>query len=541
MTYLATIALALMFIAGPALAENPGADSRLADAIQAGDRAPAIELLSSKNVDVNAAQPDGATPLIWAVHTVDVDLIRRLLKKGAEADVITKYGASPLAEAVSLGHVEMVRMLLKAGADPDSANEAGQTALMLASRIGVTEVARLLIDHGANVNAVENWRGQTALMWAAGRNHPEIVRMLIDHGAAVHVRAKANDWQSQITSEPRAQYRQSGGLTALLYAAREGCLECAKAIVEAGADINLASPDGITPLIMAIDNFSYDVAKYLLEEGADPHRWDWWGRTPLYVAVDMNSFHLGRGGFNPAGPAFGRKPQTDAKTTPVELIRMLLDAGVDPNAQLSLRRPGRNGGGRFVDISLTVGTTPLYLAAINYDNEVIKMLLEAGADPNLPDVRGNTPLLGAAGMGISPIDSRGNYLGDVQPRAIETLKILLQAGADINARMTDTTSRTARIARLSAIKDRQGQNAIFSAAAWGWGEVVQFLIDHGCDPTVVDDFGKTTIDAARNNAGSRRRPLSGDTSEGIVTILKEAGAKDGTPEAEAAGETAKQG
>src|SRR5690606_6855622 len=153
----------------------------------------------------------------------------------------------------------------------------------------------------------------------------------------------------------------------------------AVAMVEAGADIEMPNPDGVTPLITAIDNFNYDIAAYLLDRGADPNRWDWWGRTPLYVAVDMSSFLPGRGGFNAAGPGLGRPQPTDSTLKAQDIVDRLLALGVDPNAQLNLWRPSGNGGGRFVDDSLTVGTTPLFVAAISYDNETIEKLLAAGA------------------------------------------------------------------------------------------------------------------------------------------------------------------
>ena len=186
--------------------------------------------------------------------------MRALLKAGAKANVTNHYGSSPLTEAVKLGDLDLVRMLLDAHADPNAANEDGETALMLASSIGSLPIAQLLVSHGANVNAVENFRGQTAVMWAAAENHPDIVDLLLAHGADVKRRAKYDDWPRQMTSEPRAQFRQTGGLTALLYATRSGCYRCAVAIVKAGADVNQPNPDGITPLINALDNRSFDIA-----------------------------------------------------------------------------------------------------------------------------------------------------------------------------------------------------------------------------------------------------------------------------------------
>jgi ankyrin repeat protein len=534
MKHLAISAIALLAGAGVALADSP-----LADAIESGDRETAMELLRD-GADVNEQQPDGATALMWAVYNVDVDLARTLINEGAEADVQNKYGASALTEAVQLVHPEMVELLLAAGADADSANADGQTALMLAARTGNMDIVRMLVDAGADVNTVEQWRGQTALMWAAGSNQNEVARYLIEQGADVSVRAKHNDWGAQVTSEPRAQYRQTGGLTPLLYAAREGCYECAVAIVEAGADIELPNPDGITPLIMAIDNLNYDVAAYLLDQGADPHRWDWWGRTPLYVAVDMKNYFAGRGGFDPDGPSEGRAPVVDGQVTAMDVINRLLAAGVDPDAQLNLWRPGRNSGGRFVDDSLTVGTTPLFMAAINYDNETVQALLNAGAEVDIPNVMGVSPLMGAAGMGISTRDSRGNYLGDVESRAIPTLELLVAAGADINKRVEGTTTRTGRIARISSMTDKEGQTAMYSCAQWGWTEVCRWLLDHGGDVKVTDALGKTPVDAARNLAGGRERKVTEEIAAmyeaagGVATVQQTAQAEPAADAAAAA-------
>jgi ankyrin repeat protein len=470
------------------------ADSPLADAIKAGDRETAIKLIRSR-ADVNAAQNDGTTPLHWAVHAVDPELVRLLLARGANPNATNLFGVKPLAEAVKVAHVDMVEMLLKAGADVEASNEDGQTALMLAARTGVVPVARLLIEHGADVNAREQWRGQTALMWAAAGGHAEMTRFLASTGANVNQRAAVNDWQNQITSEPRAQYRPTGGLTPLLYAARADCQPCVDALLDHGADIDYPTPDGITPLMVAIDNLHFDLARHLLERGANPHTWDWWGRTPLYIATDMNSFV----------PRGSDRDEREGRTTALDIMRMLLAAGVNPNPQLQLHRPGRGGNsGRFTDDLLTTGATPLMRAAISFDIPAIRVLLEGGASVDLPNVMGVTPFMAAAGMGVSIRDPRSNYQApDIQEKALATMQVLLEAGADINARATDTTSWTARIARPSTMTHRQGQTALYGAINWGWTKVVKFLLDHGARVDIVDAAGKTPLDAIVGNAGGR--------------------------------------
>src|SRR5512143_1914646 len=154
------LAVAALLAAGIAAA----ADSRLADLIQNGDRAGALEAIRT-GADVNATQGDGTTPLHWAVYKVDQELVTALLKRGARANVTNRYGSSPLTEAVKLADAKLVTLLLDAGADVESPNADGETALLLAARAGALDVAKVLVAHGANVNAEEAWRGQTALMW----------------------------------------------------------------------------------------------------------------------------------------------------------------------------------------------------------------------------------------------------------------------------------------------------------------------------------------------------------------------------------------
>jgi ankyrin repeat protein len=474
-----------------ALAATASAQSTLADRIQSGDRRAALAMID-QGADVNRAQPDGTTPLHWAAYRVDQELVQRLLKKGAKANVVNHYGASPLAEAARVANLTLVGMLLEAGADANIANEDGQTVLMLAARTGDVAVAELLVKHGADVNRREEFKDQSAVMWAAGESHPELVAFLVSKGADLSIRARSTDWPTQISNEPRVQYRPTGGLTPLLYAARAGCLGCVKTMVDAGADVDRPNPDGMTPMMMALDNGYPAVAKYLLDHGANPHIWDWWGRTPLYVAVTMRGGRDGR-----AGP---RPPES------LEFIQALLDAGVNPNAQLAFKEPSRGGrDNRFQDDLLTTGATPLLRAAQVYDNDVVEALLAHGALVDLPNASGVTPFMAAAGIGTR---TAAAVLGPgpvekVEDLSIETMEILRAAGADVNARITDITSLTARIARTNTMTGRQGQTSLFLAAELGRTKVVRYLLDHGARSDLKDDTGRTPADVAEGTSTGR--------------------------------------
>jgi len=486
------------------------APQTLTDLIRAGQRDAVLAAITSPDIDVNAADPDGSTPLLWATYKVDHEMVRALLKKGAKAKVTNNYGSSPLGEAVKLGDVDLVRMLLDAGADADSPNQDGQTALMLAAHVGSLPIAEMLIKHGAKVNAIESFRGQTALMWAAAENHPDIVDLLLKHHADVKPRGKYDDWPREMTSEPRAQFRQTGGLTALLYATRSGCDRCAVAIVNAGADVNQPNPDGITPLINAIDNRAYDIAMFLLDKGANPSAWDMTGRTPLYVAVDMNSYSGASGFGNGSFQGFGEPPgppRPPNKANAMDVVNRLLGMGVDPNHELTRMRPNGNGRGRFADYMMRGGTGPLMIATLSYDDEAIKALLAHGAEVDTPNVFQITPLMAAAGMSGSSRGGVGSAIGgpgaarrgiDPQDRAIATIDLLLGAGANVNARVTDSHTHTAKLVAYVQGRDHEGQTALFTAAEAGWDKVVKHLLDHGADPTVRDDTNKTALDYARH-------------------------------------------
>jgi uncharacterized protein len=470
------------------------ATAPLVDAVKSGDRTAAMTLIAQR-ADVNAPEVDGTTALHWAVHHGDLELTQRLIRAGAKVTVKNAFGSTPMAEAAILGRADLLEALLKAGADVESPNADGQTALMVVARTGRVDAARLLVKHGAKVNAVEQWRGQTALMWAVAQKQPAMVAELVKAGADVNARSAVNNWERQVTAEPRAIYRPAGGLTPLLYAAREGCVECARLLVDAGAEINLADPEKISPLLMAVINGQWDTAQYLIKKGANPNQWDLWGRAPLYAAVDLNT--VPRGG-RPDWPSLD-------EATPLHVIEMLLAVGANPNAQLKLSPPFRNiGNDRGLDGMLTTGATPLLRAAKALDAPVIAALLAKGADISLANSRGITPIMAAAGLGSVDADTRGFYLSDdTQQRSIESLKLLIKVGGDINS------------------KDSRGLTPLHEAARWGWNDVVQFLVANGADLNAKDNRGNTPIDSALGKAGGNSRGGARiDVHEDTAALLK---------------------
>ena len=449
-------------------------------AARASDSAGVRALLdATPRANVNQRSADGTTALHWAVYHNDVALIERLLASGADVKVKNDYGATPMSEAAVVGNVPVLRELLAAGADKESANADGQSALMVLARTSNVDAARLLIRRGANVNAREQWRGQTALMWAAAESQPAMVRLLVEHGADVNARSNVNTWERQVTAEPRMQARPSGGFTPLLYAARKGCLECVRILIKARADQNLADPDGVTPMLTAVVNFNFDVAALLVEQGADANKWDAWGRAPLYAAVDMNTI-----------PTGGRsdRPSVD-RTTSLQLIGLLLDAGANPNLQLKLFPPYRSlRDDRGADGLLTIGTTPLVRASKAGDVAAMRLLIAHGANVELPTLNGITALMAAAGNGSSAIDTRGRYKTEQQ--AIEAATVLLTAGANVNAR------------------DRGGQTALHGAASWGYNGLVKTLAANKADLMAKDAQGRTAADIAQGSPSSSGRGAS---------------------------------
>jgi ankyrin repeat protein len=466
----------------------------LADAVRTGNRQAALALID-QHVDVNAPTPDGATALLWAAHNNDAEMVNRLLRAGANAKAKNEFGSTPMAEAAFLSNTAIMEALLKAGADPDSPGPDGQTALMVVVRTGNLAAVKLLLEHGAHVDAREKQKEQTALMWAAAQSQPAIVKELVAHGAGVNARSHVEEWLAQVSPEPRAQHLSYGGLTPLLFAAREGCLGCAQSLVEAGAKLNLPDPEGVTPLLLAIGNAHFDTAAYLIAKGANPDKWDWWGRSPVYLAVDLNTIpHGGR----------ADQPSLD-ETTSLQILERLLNAGANPNLQLKLLPPFRSvGADRGVDQMITIGATPLLRAAKAMDAPAIKLLLAHGALPNLPNIRGLTPTMAAAGLGSVDADTRGVFTTpDVEQRSLASLELLLAAGGEINA------------------ADNRGQTPLHGAAFWGWNDVVQFLVDHHANLAAKDLKGMSPVDSAMGHAGGNSRGGQRiDVHEDTAVLLK---------------------
>ena len=455
----ATVALA----AAAAWADD---GSPLVDAAKAKDHDGTVALLD-KHVDVNQKSADGTTALHWAVHYDDKDLVKRLIKAGANVKAVNDYYSTPMQEAAVAADPDVISMLLKAGADPDSPNPEGQTALMVVARTGNVEAAKELIARGAHVDAREQWGGQTALMWAAAQSQPEMIRLLLSKGADPNARGVVRDWQRRVTAEGRPKNENHGGFTPMLYAAREGCVKCIDNLLKGHADINLTDPDGTTPLNLALLNMRFDTAAYLISQHADVNRWDFWGRTPLYNAIDLNT--LPRGG-RPDLPSLDT-------TTGVQVAEMLLKAGANVNAQLKLRPPYRNGVfDRGGDQVISTGATALLVAAKVGDAESVKLILKYHPIVDLPNSDGVTPLMAAAGMGHSFNPTRGRYKTDVE--GAECVKLLQEAGGKINGHAQD------------------GQTALHAAAEHGWDDTVKLLVADGADLQPKDRLGLTPIDHA---------------------------------------------
>jgi ankyrin repeat protein len=501
-------ALAGLIAGWVALGTSAAEKTTLLDAAEAGDEAAALALLREKP-DVNARGPDGTTAVMWAAYNGDVELVKQLIAAGADVNAKNDFGAFALSEAAMTGSAPIIDALLRAGADADATNNEGETALMAVARTGHLEAAKLLLAAGADVNLTEQWGGQSPLMWAAAQGQPDMIQFLLANGANPNAHGVVRNWERKVIKEPRPKDMNQGGFTPLLYAAREGCVECAKQLVAGGADIDLPDPHRVSPLVMAIMNVHFDLAAYLIEAGADVNKWDLYGRTPLYMAADMSTLPVMGNG------AMVVLPSMDA-TTALDVAKLLLAKGADPNIQLKRRPPYRNvPQDRGGDAILSMGATPLLRAARAGDVPMVDLLLQNGALVDLPSNQGVTPLMAAAGVefGLRVTRGRNRTMDDV----LATMQLLVDAGANVNARMV-TEPKGASAAHLLVIEQRLSdfsydyrgrqvpsaravphRTALHGAAMKGFDPIVEFLAAHGADLYAKDANGRTALDLAKGD------------------------------------------
>lgn len=424
-----------------------------------------------RDLDANELGPDGSTPLQWAVYDQNVDRARALIRAGAEVNAENNFGANAMQLAAEAGHDQLIKLLLDAGADPDSANPEGQTALMLVARAGDLDAAKLLIKSGASIDARESWGMQTALMWASARRHPAMMALLIDEGADINAISAVRDYNSHVTAEGRAKRLDSGGLSPLMYSVRENCKSCVEVLLASGVDLDQPDPDGVSPLLLAIINTNWDIAKRLIEAGVDVEQWDKFGQSPLLAIAGSR----GQAGLK----VDGILNETDGLT----ITRMLLDAGANPNMQFFYRPAGARGG------PLSRGTTPLIRAASNGDAALMKLLMEYGAEANLPQADLQTPVSALAG-------SRGNT-----ESLLEGLALLVEAGADLNVRAVPHHLQRAR-----------GGTPLHYAVRARNDQVAKALIEAGADVNGKDIDGLTALDYAESRGAigftSTRQPAN---------------------------------
>src|ERR1700728_4556004 len=313
----------------------PAADTTLLDAAESGSHAAAMRLLSAKGANVNATGADGSTAIMYAAANNDLELVRALIKAGANVKLKNQLGTSALTEASIIGATPIIEALLKAGADPNFRTTDGETPLMAAARSGKLDAAKALLAAGADINAKESWGGQSAIMWASAERQADMVKFLASKDANLNDHGKINQWERKVIQDRRPKDMTKGGFTPLHYAAREGCSACVENLLAAHADPDSEDPDRETPLLLGLENLHFDTAAVLVKGGADLDKWDLFGRSPVYMAADVSTLPMKGNG------AVAVIPSAD-RLTAVDVGRIMLEKGANPNIQLKRRPPYRD-------------------------------------------------------------------------------------------------------------------------------------------------------------------------------------------------------
>jgi uncharacterized protein len=468
----------MMLLAAAVASGATGRESKLIDAVKNGDVA-AVRALAA--ADANATQADGTTALHWAAYNDSPEVVGLLIRAGANVRAVNRYGVAPLNLACVHGNPAVVEALLKAGADSNSTQPSGETALMTASRAGNADTVKLLLAHGADVNARETWKGQTALMWAAQEGTPAVIQALIAGGADMKARSKTS--LSLSVQQPGDK-----SFTPLLFAIRAGKIEAVQTLLAAGGDVNEKVSDGTSGLVMAIMSAQYDMAAFLLDHGADPNAADQ-GWTALHqVAWTRNPNR----GYNTVGPV--ARGAIDS----VQLVKKLVARGANINARMTKTIPSIYTGRNLLN---HVGLTPFAAAAHRTDPELMRLLLENGADPKIANEDGTTPLMVAAGTGLRfPGESPGN-----PQKAAEAVKICLEQGLDPNA------------------VDDGKETALHGAAYWDSPEAIRLLAAAGAKLDAVNERGWTPLRVADGVAITLSLHTAAESAALLRQLLKEQG------------------
>jgi uncharacterized protein len=505
------------------------AGSSVADAAMRGDRT-LVHTLLQQRADVNAAQPDGATAILWAAYRNDTEMADLLIAAGADVNKPNLDGATPLWLAAENGSTGMIERLLKGGADPNARQPSGATPLMMAARNGNVDAITLLLTHHADAGLKENLRGTTALMWAAEQSHPAALKTLIEHGAQVNAASDPDTRNSRLNIAPTVQQRiaqdvtfgkggrrnasnpgkgeaaaadvddfaafyrepskkDGGGLTPLVFAAREGCLECVQILLASGAKVDQTTNYGWTPLLTATQNRHYLLAAYLLDHGADPNLANRGGWTPLYLATDNRNIE--------SGDYPVRKPDMDH----LAYIKLLIGKGANVNERICGAESSAKeckGDTTETRTNFTMqwlyedGATPFLRAAQSGDVVLMKLLLEHGADPKIATAHSDTALAVASGIGWV----EGVTFEWSPAESLEAVKMCLDFGIDPN------------------VADDQGRTALHGAAHKGRTDVIQLLVDHGANMEAHDNGSRDTFAGAMK--GMTWIPL--DWARGLVRV-----------------------
>jgi ankyrin repeat protein len=439
-------------------------DSPLIKAAKANDAA-GVRTLIKSGANVNARAGDGSTALLWAANNGSLEIARALIAAKAIVDAANDFGVTPLLQASRVGNAPMVELLLRSGANPSKAHPEGETPLLAASRAGSLPAVRLLLARSADVNAAEKFQGTTALMYAAAEGHLDVAGALLEAGADPNKQGKI----TALTQRKNADH-PTGGMTALMFAARNGNEPMVRLLAGKGADLNLKNGDGASATMIAIWNDRFDMAATLAELGADVND------GSLYMAVEMRDATTDQFAFDGSR----RRPDHPNTHTALSLMELLLQKGADPNKPFAgqLHSTSMPNSDRF-------DNTPFYRAAIQSDVESLKVLIKYKAnleqtpsatpsanapppDPDAPAGRGRgNPNAGRTAAMVTMTGGRGPGMtggpGYIRDGAVpyrepgsrkpdEAFAVLLQAGANPNAKGPDGASLLHQVARAGNLE-----------------------------------------------------------------------------------------